>query len=204
MERVAAILDYWFDGITEETVLTDDLPVKARWFSKDEEIDREIKNKFNSDLTKARKGKCSSWMDSSVGALALIILLDQLSRNIFRGSEKAFDTDLQALESCLIAIKDSYDEELSLIQRQFLYMPMMHSENLMIQKKSIIYFKNLVDAAQTQDPRNIEYFTNVYDFAKRHHDIILKFERFPHRNDVLKRRSTSTEIEFLKSSGASF
>lgn len=204
MERVAAILDYWFDGITEETVLTDELPVKARWFSKNEEIDREIKDKFNSDLTKARKGKCASWMDSSVGALALIILLDQLSRNIFRGSEKAFDTDLQALESCLIAIKDGYDEELSLIQRQFLYMPMMHSENLMIQKKSIKYFKNLIEAAQAQDPKNIEYFTGVYNFAQRHHDIILKFERFPHRNDVLRRRSTSSEVEFLKSAGGGF
>jgi len=201
MERVAAILDFWFEGITEETILTDDLPVKSRWFSKNEEIDREIRAKFSSDLTKARKGKYSTWMGSSVGALALIILLDQLSRNIFRGSEKAFDTDLQALESSLIAIKDGFDEELSLIQRQFIYMPMMHSENLNVQKKSLKYYKGLVDAAQEQEPNNIEYFTNVYDIAKRHHDIIQKFERFPHRNEILKRRSTSSEIEFLKTNG---
>lgn len=204
MERVAAILDFWFEGITEDTILTEDLPVKKRWFSKDEEIDREIREKFNSDLTKARKGKCSSWMDTSVGALALVILLDQLSRNIFRGSEKAFDTDLQALESCLVAIKDGFDEELSLIQRQFLYMPMMHSENITVQKKSLKYYKDLMDTAQEDDPKNLEYFTGVYDFAKRHHDIIQKFERFPHRNDVLRRRSTSGELEFLKSAGSSF
>ncbi|MBP9854022.1 MAG: DUF924 domain-containing protein [Candidatus Omnitrophica bacterium] len=204
MERVAAILDFWFDGITEETILTDALPVKTKWFSKSEAVDQEIRDKFNSDLIKARKGKYSSWMDSSVGALALIILLDQMPRNIYRGSEKAFDTDLQALECSLLAVKNAYDQELSLIQRQFLYMPMMHSENLMIQKKSLKYFKDLVDVAQSEDPKNFEYFNSVYDFAKLHQDIILKFERFPHRNAALKRRSTSTEMEFLKSSASSF
>ncbi len=204
MERVAAILDYWFEGITEETRLSEDVAVKGRWFAKDESVDQEIKSKFGSDLTKARKGKYSTWMDTSVGSLALIILLDQFSRNIYRNSAKAFDTDLQALEYCFLAIKSGFDEELSLIQRQFLYMPMMHSENLRIQEKSLDYYQGLVEAAEKLEPHNVDYFQTVFDFAKRHHDIIERFERFPHRNDILKRRSTSTELEFLKSPAASF
>ena len=204
MERVAAILDYWFEGITEETRLSEDVAVRERWFANNEAVDQEIKTKFGSDLTKARKGKYSSWMDTSVGSLALIILLDQFSRNIFRNSAKAFHTDLQALEYSLLAVKNGFDEEISLIQRQFLYMPMMHSENMLIQKKSLDYYKGLAEAAETLEPHNVDYFLTVYDFAKRHHDIIERFERFPHRNEVLNRRSTSTELEFLKSPAASF
>ncbi len=204
MERVAAILDFWFDGITEDTILTEDIPVKERWFSKDAENDKLIAKKFSSDLTKARKGKYTSWMEFSVGALALIILLDQFSRNIFRDSAKAFDTDLQALEYCFLAIKEDFAEELSLVQRQFLYMPMMHSENLLVQEKSLQYYKSLVEAAEAEDPKNVEYFEGVYQFAQRHHDIIKRFERFPHRNEMLNRRSTSTELEFLKSPESSF
>ena len=204
MERVAAILDYWFEGITEETCLWEHEAIKGRWFANDTAVDEEIKKKFSSDLTKARKGKYSTWMDTSVGSLALILLLDQFSRNIYRNSAKAFDTDLQALEYCFLAIKFGFDEELSLIQRQFLYLPMMHSENLRIQEKSLDYFKGLADASETLEPHNTEYYQWVFDFAQRHHDIIARFERFPHRNEVLKRRSTSTELEFLKSPAASF
>ncbi|MBZ0165479.1 MAG: DUF924 domain-containing protein [Candidatus Omnitrophica bacterium] len=204
MERVAAILDYWFDGITEETQLLENLTVKNRWFAHDDSVDQDIKKKFGSDLTKARKGKYSSWMETSVGSLALIVLLDQYSRNIYRNSAKAFDTDLQALEYCFLAIKSNFDEELSLIQRQFLYMPMMHSENLRIQGKSVEYFRNLAEVSESLEPHNTEYYQSVLEYAQRHYDIIARFERFPHRNDVLKRRSTSTEIEFLKSPGASF
>lgn len=204
MERVAAILDYWFEGITEETRLIDHEAVQHRWFAHDAAVDQEIKTKFGSDLTKARKGKCAGWMDMSVGSLALILLLDQFSRNIYRNSAKAYDTDLQALEYCFLAIKSDFDEELSLIQRQFLYMPMMHSENLRIQEKSLDYYKGLVEASETLEPHNTEYYQSVFEFAQRHHDIIQRFERFPHRNDVLKRRSTSTELEFLKSPAAVF
>ena len=204
MERVAAILDFWFEGITEETQLMDDLPVKKRWFGKDDSVDEEIKKKFGSDLTKARKGKYTSWMETSVGSLALIILLDQFSRNIYRNSAKAFDTDLQALEYCFLAIKSGFDEELSLIQRQFLYLPMMHSENLRIQEKSLDYFRGLVEDSATLEPHNTEYYQNVLEYAQRHRDVIERFERFPHRNEILKRRSTSTELEFLKSPAASF
>ncbi len=83
MERVAAILDFWFEGITEDTILTGDVPVMKKWFSKDEANDQLIAQKFQSDLTKARKGKYTSWIEFSVGGLALIILLDQFSLSKF-------------------------------------------------------------------------------------------------------------------------
>jgi uncharacterized protein (DUF924 family) len=197
MVNIQRILDYWFGGIDDKTVLGPDSEIVQRWFKGNEQTDEEIRQLFSSDLIKARKGKYEQWQDTAEGMLALIILLDQFSRNIYRDSVKAYDTDLKALECCLLSIKSQFDRKLQFIQRQFMYMPLMHSENLKVQEKSLVIFEKLANEVNESGDANAGYFDYVYEFAKRHYDIIKRFERFPQRNKILKRRSTSTEIEFL-------
>jgi len=204
MDRIEIILDYWFEGIDEHTVLSGDSQIVKRWFVKDEQVDVEIEKQFGPDLIKARKGKFNDWVQTPRGRLALIILFDQFSRNIYRDSPKAFDKDLQALEYCLRSIKDGADEKLTLIERIFLYMPMMHSENLKVQEKGLEYFGRLVKIAEENQDKNADYFKYTVDYAQKHYDIIERFQRFPHRNEIFNRRSTPSEIEFLKEPGSSF
>ena len=175
-----------------------------RWFGKDEATDRYIVEHFSSDLNKARKGKYSNWTQNPRSMLALIVILDQFSRVIYRGSPKAFDTDLQCLEHALLAIKEGFDQELTLAERIFLYLPLEHAENLAVQKKSVGFFTELVEEARAQDPQNVPYLESTLEWAKKHYKIIEEFERFPHRNAALGRRSTSRELEFLEQPGSSF
>ena len=203
MEQINTILDYWFEGIDESTEVTLELLAAQRWFKKSDETDKEIADKFASDLTKARKGKYESWLETAEGSLALIILLDQFSRNIFRDSAKAFDTDLQVLEYSLRSIKRGFDQKVFPIKRQFFYLPLMHSENLKVQEKAVEFYEELLEEAQANNSC-VEYFENTLDYARRHYDVIKQFQRFPHRNAILKRRSTSAELEFLNQPGSSF
>jgi len=203
-DRIKDILNYWFEGIDEETVLNGKAPTVKRWFAKDDQVDAKIEKQFGADVLKARKGKYNDWAENPQGRLALIILFDQFSRNIYRDSPKAFDKDLQALEYCLLSIKDGLDEKLTFIERIFLYMPMMHSENLKIQERGLECFDRLVKVAEKNEDKNVDYYTYTLDYAQKHYDIIERFHRFPHRNAILNRRSTPSEIEFLKEPGSSF
>ena len=161
------------------------------WFKKDINFDLLIKKKFLKLVNLALNDKLSDWRGTKEGSLALIILLDQFTRNIFRGNAKSFSGDLAALKITLKCIERKYLEIFDENRRQFLLLPMMHSEDIEIQNKSLPLFKK---------------YTNqkVYNFANKHRDIISQFGRFPHRNNLLKRKSTSEEIEFLKQPGSSF
>jgi len=192
------VLDFWFEDINEDTVLSTDLPVVMRWFAKIPEFDFEIKKRFGPNIRKAAKRGYPQWEKDPHGRLALVILLDQFPRNVFRDDVKAFDYDLMALEYCLRSIKENLDADLLLVERQFLYLPLMHSEVMEVQEMSLKQFGELVSLAEEEDSKNLDYFKNVMDFAQRHYDIIREFRRFPHRNQVLGRRSTSDEVAFLQ------
>jgi uncharacterized protein (DUF924 family) len=135
-------------------------------------------------------GQLEQWRSTPLAALALVVVLDQFSRNMFRGTPRAFDGDPAALAAARGALERGLDRLLSPAERTFMYMPFEHAEELAAQRRSLALFEAL-------DPNDMEY-------ARRHHEIIARFGRFPHRNAVLGRESTPEEIEFLKGPDSSF
>lgn len=204
MDKIEQVLDFWFEDVDEEIPLTKDSPVIQRWFGRDDQLDQEIKRKFGALHTRASKDKLNEWLLSTEGQLALIIVLDQFSRNIYRDSIQAYDNDLKALEYALKMTKDGFDQDLPIFQRQFVYMPLIHSENIKIQERAIEYFQELLTEAHEKTHPSISYFEDLLNYAKQHVEIIKTFGRFPQRNKVLKRKSTSAENEFLRQPAATF
>ena len=174
------IIKFWFDDIDQK-----------KWFEKDDNFDELLKNKFSTHVELALDNNLDHWKSDIKGYLALILLLDQFTRNIYRNSPKAFVGDKKALNLSLIGVGQGFLNNDNLSWRHFLLMPMMHSETLAVQEMSLPLFKK---------------YTNekTYDFAKRHYDIIKDFGRFPHRNKILGRDSTKEEIQFLTQPGSSF
>ena len=162
-----------------------------QWFKKDEIFDGIIEKKFSFLVKETLKGKFNDWKESPEGCVALIIILDQFTRNIFRNESSSFSGDKMALEISYLCLRKGYIENSEPDWRHFMLIPMMHSEDINIQNESLPLF---------------EKFTNqkVYNFAVKHRDIIYKFNRFPHRNKILGRKSTEEEITFLKQPGSSF
>lgn len=175
------VLEFWFSESSPED-----------WFTKSEEFDEKIKNRFGELVEKALLAQLDSWAAEPNTRLALILLLDQFTRNIYRNTPKAFSGDEMALALTLRGVfEKQLETEESLAKRQFLLMPMMHSEDLAIQDKSLPLFK--------------EYTSDLtYDYAVRHRDIVAQFGRFPHRNVILGRPSSAEETEFLKQPNSSF
>lgn len=204
MKRADKILDYWFEGIDEDTEITKNSLWMNRWFGKSKENDSFIRKNFEQDVNNASLGKCKDWENLTEGRLALILLLDQFTRSIYRGKSAAFDNDLAALELSFRSLKDGTIERLRLIERVFAYLPLMHSENLEIQEMSVQCFNKLLGRAEEEEDVNIAFFRDSLDYAQRHFDAIKLFKRFPHRNKILKRRSTSDEIKYLQDPRNSF
>ena len=176
------ILQFWFEDIEH-----------FRWFKKDPDFDRALEERFGDVLKQARNGKLDHWCETAGGSLALIILLDQFSRNIYRESSKAFEADPKALQLTLDGIQRGFAEELTLEQRSFYYLPLRHAENLEMQKLGLEKTRELNDAG---------YGTDKY--ALNHLAIIERFGRFPHRNCVLGRSNTVEEELYLKDGNAGF
>ena len=135
--------------------------------------------------------------------MALIILLDQFSRNIYRDSLNAFSQDRQAVLICSEGIEKGFDNKLHPVQRTFFYMPLMHSEDINIQEKALKYFQKLKET-YLAPPELANMVSGNYEYALKHYEIIKRFGRYPHRNKILVRKSTMQEIEFLKGPGSSF
>ena len=174
------IIKFWFEEIDQ-----------SLWWSKDEEFDQLIIERFSNIHAKAIHCELFDWRKSAEGKLAEIIVLDQFSRHMFRDSPLSFAYDSLALALSQEAISVGADKELSPIQRSFLYLPFMHSESLKIHEVAInLYKKNRLQS-------------NL-DFEIKHIQIIQKFGRYPHRNRMLGRTSTDEEIEFLKQAGSKF
>lgn len=179
-KHISEILHFWFEEISLK-----------QQFAKDPEFDALLADKFGVLVADALGGRLDSWAASKDGRLALILLLDQITRNIHRDTPLAFAGDDMALALSLRAVDDGFLEDGQTSKNQFFLMPMMHSENLEIQEGSLPLFQ-----AHTPDM--------VYDYAVKHRDIIAKFGRFPHRNAILKRPSTAEEDAFLQQPGSSF
>ncbi|MGF1540870.1 MAG: DUF924 family protein [Pleurocapsa sp.] len=185
------ILNFWF-GKPEDI---DYGKPRKFWFVKNDEFDLKIKSQFQNLYEQAALGKLSCWQEQPLSCLALIIILDQFPRNMFRNSTQAFATDNLALAYARIAIAHQFDRQLIPVQRWFIYLPFEHSENLADQETSIKLFDSLQTHADSQ---------SAIDYAYRHWEIIQKFGRFPHRNQILARTNTQEEIEFLKQPGSGF
>ena len=180
MAEIEEILNFWFIECKPE-----------QWFKKNEDFDRMIEKNFSSTIEDAIEGKLDSWEETETGCLALIILLDQFTRNVFRDTPRAFAGDERALALSKLCFNKDYLTNLDIHRRQFMLMPMMHSENLAVQDAALPLFKKY---ASEKD----------YEYAEKHRDIIARFGRFPHRNVILGRKSTNEELEFLKQPGSSF
>ena len=192
-EKIESILKFWF-GRVEETVVPSENRAKI-WFGDSEEVDVHIHQVFSNDLQLGSLGEYDVWSESPRGQLALIILLDQYSRHIFRAHPDAYAQDKKALSICLQGIKDESDHALSLIERVFFYFPLLHSEELGYQEQSIRAYHNLSDLAFTETRVIYDSFLK---FANHHYTIIKSFGRFPQRNKILGRLSTPEEIAYLK------
>jgi uncharacterized protein (DUF924 family) len=159
-----------------------------RWWYKDDAFDTEIRDRFTDVWNAARSGQLSAWQATDNGTLALIIVLDQFPRNMFRNDARAFATDAMAREVASRAIAEGRDHRIEALLRVFIYIPFMHSENLADQERCVALLH------QSGDEENLR-------FAELHADIIRKFGRFPHRNPVLGRDTNPEEAAFLESGG---
>jgi uncharacterized protein (DUF924 family) len=164
---------------------------REEWFKRDDALDGAIAAKFKDAVDQALAGKLDAMAADAEGALALVILLDQFPRNIYRSTARAFAGDRQARKIADKAIARGWDRPLPKYNRMFLYLPFEHSENLDDQDRSVRLFAALDD-------------DNLSKYALAHRDIVARFGRFPHRNAVLGRASTVEEIEFLKQPDSSF
>lgn len=181
------VLDFWFGREGEPGYGG----FREEWFRKDPAFDREVRDRFEALYEAAAAGDLESWREDARSCLALVILLDQFPRNMFRGESRSYVTDKKAQEIAEYAVDHALDRELPEFQRKFFYMPFMHSENLSHQRRSVELFRGLGEG-------------DAESYAVRHMEIVERFGRFPHRNDVLGRSTTPEEDEFLEEPGSSF
>ncbi|HEY9163174.1 MAG TPA: DUF924 family protein [Magnetovibrio sp.] len=178
--EIASVLDFWF---------TETQP--RQWFVKDAAFDAEIVRRFAGLHARAIAGDLSSWETHADGALALVIVLDQFSRNMFRDTQQAFAQDIQALAIAKRAIERGFDHQVDELRRSFFYLPFEHSEALCEQERAIALFEAMGNK-------------ELLEWAQKHKIIIERFGRFPHRNKVLGRVSSDEERDFLSQDGSSF
>lgn len=173
-----SILDFWYSE-----------KVKSKWFNSSIEFDKEIKTQYEGVWQNALRGEYISWSESAEGCLALAIIFDQFPLNMFRGDVKSFSSEAIAIKTAKKAIELEFDQKIDKDKVSFLYMPLMHSENINDQNISVKLFEkaNLIENLR---------------FAKHHQSIIEEFGRFPHRNEILRRKSTQDEINYLNSDKA--
>lgn len=188
--QAQVVYDFWFTG---------DLPRKA-WFQKDEAFDREIAQRFGAEIEQALEGGLHHWdAEGPQAALARILVLDQFCRNVYRGTPLAFAGDHQALQAALDMIDAGEDQALAPFERAFVYLPLEHAEDIAMQEQAVTLFTRLAEA----QPGN-QGIAGMLDYAVRHERVIRRFGRFPHRNEILQRESTLSELEFLKQPGSGF
>lgn len=178
--EIASVLNFWFSEIQPR-----------QWFVKDQAFDAEITRRFTGAHTRAKAGELNAWGDQGDGALALVLVLDQFSRNMFRNTPESFASDAQALAIAKRAIDAGFDQQVDEKRRSFFYLPFEHSEDVHDQERSIALFRALGN-------------TDLLDWAEKHKIIIERFGRFPHRNAILGRVSSAEEEDFLAQAGSSF
>lgn len=194
------VLDFWYGPLREDGSVAPDRA--KRWWKKDPSFDALIAEQFGETLAAARRGECEHWATTPEGRTALVILLDQLSRNAHRDTPDAFAADPRALSHASAAADAGELLRLPALYGYFLLMPFMHSEDIATQERGVALFSELANATPAGPPK--QSLVGAVDFAKRHRDIVQRFGRFPHRNAILGRESSAEEVEFLKQPGSSF
>jgi uncharacterized protein (DUF924 family) len=196
---IEAVLEFWFGTNPDDAVVAKEK--SALWWSKNPQMDDEIRQRFETLVKKADAGELADWQATAQGRLALILLTDQFPRSIYRDAAKAFAYDAKALAWCQDGLQQGLDRKLRPIERVFFYLPLEHSEELDHQEQAVKQFRELLDQAGTEQK---EVFAEYLKFAISHRDIIARFRRFPHRNKILGRESTPEELAFLNRPGSSF
>ncbi len=199
LSRIEAVLRFWFGKQALSAARIDQR--MAIWFGEDVGFDHEIEREFKKDVEAASAGRLTRWADAPRGRLALILLLDQFRRNIYRGTAAAFSRDEMALKLCMEGVTENKESDLAPIERVFFYMPLQHAESNEAQAKSVALYTRLAGAVA---PDYRETFKKIVRFAALHADIIQTFGRFPHRNALLGRENTAAEAEYLAGDAADF
>ncbi len=195
------VLSYWFgDDISYDQAPSIVDRIQNVWFAGSDDVDNEIRKRFADDIAGVTEETLSQ-LNSSRDKLAVIILLDQFPRNIFRESSEAFAKDHMALKLAKELIRSNENVELEPIQRVFVYLALEHAENVEDQSLSVKKYEELLEEV---DEGLKSIYESFLEYAIRHKVIIDRFGRFPHRNEILGRESTKEEIEFLKQPGSSF
>ena len=197
-ETVNQILDYWF-GEIEEGFCTEDRG--KLWFAGGEEVDATIREQFGKEVELACNNELDAWQETPRGRMALILLLDQFTRNIYRGTSEAFAHDAQAQAICKAGLDLGHDQELPYVMRSFFYLPLEHAEDPDSQERCVALYRAL--HAEVPEPYKEKTKSNL-EYALLHRDIIVQFGRFPHRNQALGRTSTPEEEAYLAGNHHSF
>jgi uncharacterized protein (DUF924 family) len=184
------VLDFWF---AEAGV--------AHWFAADAAFDAQIRTRFGKAVEAAANGRLDDWMATPPGWLALLILLDQFPRNLYRDDPRAWAADARAQRVALSGLAHGDDRQLPAVQRVFAYLPLEHAEDSALQQRSVDLFEALCAEVPTERRKQFEEFL---DYARRHREVIARFGRFPHRNATLGRVSTPEETLYLVQPGAGF
>jgi uncharacterized protein (DUF924 family) len=187
-----AVLRFWFGARPGEAAYGQQ---RAVWFQKDAGFDAAVRRELGPAHERALAGGFADWRETPRGALANVILLDQVPRNIFRGSPRAYAGDALALALAAAAVDRGFDRALLAVERMFLYLPFEHSESLAAQRRALELFGQIDALPETK---------GILAYARRHHDIVARFGRFPHRNAALGRETTAEEAAFLREPGSSF
>lgn len=212
-ERANAVIDYWFQGLDDGSRLDPSFaPFKtcySRWYGKDSSIDAQIRAVFEADLDSVIRAPdwtktVDAWSSAPDGLLALTVLLDQLPRNMYRGTARMYEQDGVATLIAARALDDARYRDVPLVRRMFLLVPFMHAENRILQRFTVAGFRALVAEAETRSPANTGFFRMALGYAERHRDVVETYGRFPHRNALLGRASTPAEETYLLRDDAGF
>ena len=197
--RIDAILSFWF---MEQTLSAPKIDGRMdTWFGEDPVFDEEIAKEFAEDVERASDGALDHWAHEPRGRLALILLLDQFRRNIYRNTAEAFEKDKAALKLCVEGAMEKKDHGLAPIHKAFFYMPLQHAESRKVQAKSRVIYQRLAEAVS---PTYKETFETIAQFADLHADIVEQFGRFPHRNKLLERENSPEEEKYLAGDSPDF
>jgi len=186
------VLDFWFGPADSAGFGAE----RKAWFTKDADFDRLVADRFGATIERALRGELDAWTATPSGALARILLLDQFTRNVFRGDRRAFAGDAQALAAASALVGARQDETLPPVMRAFAYMPFEHAEGLAMQDEAVRLFTRLAAIAPE--------LGHMLDYAQRHRAVIERFGRFPHRNAALGRQSTAEELAYIATPGSGF
>ncbi|MDR0225148.1 MAG: DUF924 domain-containing protein [Burkholderiaceae bacterium] len=202
--RIDDVLTYWLGAARPSNGQA--LERKNLWFIKSDATDADIRARFGPLVDEALAGRLDGWAATARGRLALIVLLDQFTRNLFRATPRSFAGDDRALQLALDGMDQGHDRDTDIpaVARIFCYLPLEHAEDLALQNRSVAAFQALADEAAAAAPAVREFLAGTLDYARRHHEVIARYGRFPHRNPILDRQSTPAETLYLAQPGAGF